>query len=160
MSVVKFLPTFKQIEPDNLYGLTMGYVVAQTPADLTSVPLKKVNPGEENEVDFIENGILLALDATGKKVIAATGKERQLFIHFTEELNQVIEGRKYYALEVQDGEAYPRLVALVPGSVWTTNQTYTETVLTNAGIVVINDDATLPDGRAAKTYMYVGKVDA
>jgi hypothetical protein len=160
MSVIKYLPTFKQIEPENLYGLTMGYVVAQTPADLTSVPTVKINEGTEDEVVFIENGILCALDSTGKKIIAATGKERQLFIHFTEELNTVIEGRKYFALEVQDGEAYPRLVALLPGSVWTTNQVYNATVLTNAGIVSIDDDAVLPDGRAAKTYMYVGKVDA
>ena len=160
MSAIKYLPTFKQIEPENLYGLTMGYVVAQTPADLTSVPTVTINEGTENEVTVIENGILCALDSTGKKVIAATGKERQLFIHFTEELNTIIEGRKYFALEVQDDEAYPRLVALLPGSVWTTNQVYNATVLENAGIVSIDDDAVLPNGAAAKTYMYVGKVDA
>lgn len=155
MSVLKYLPTFKQIEPENLYGLTMGYVVAQTPADATLVT-KTVN-----DIDFIENGILCAIDSTGKKIIPATGKERQLFIHFTEELNTVIEGRKYFALEVQDGEAYPRLVALLPGSVWTTNFAYDAEVLTAAGIVAIDEDAVLPDGTTgAKTYMYVGKVDA
>lgn len=158
MSVVKFLPTFKQIEPENLYGLTMGYVVAQTPAKLSSdgaLPTVDVNG-----VKFIENGIICALSADGKSVIAATGKERQLFIHFTEELNTIVPGREYFALEVQDGEAYPRLVALVPGSVWTTNYAYNPEVLTNAGIVSIDDHAVLPNGKSAKTYMYVGKVDA
>lgn len=158
MSLVKFLPTFKQIEPENLYGLTMGYVVAQTPAKLSdsgALPTKDVNG-----VKFIENGIICALSADGKSVVAATGKERQLFIHFTEELNTIIPGRKYFALEVQDGEAYPRLVALVPGSVWTTNYEYNPEVLTNAGIVSIDDNAVLPNGDSAKTYMYVGKVDA
>ena len=73
MSVVKFLPTFKQIEPENLYGLTMGYVVAQTPAKLSS------------------DGALPTVDVNGVKFIhvrAGIGTH----LYNTKEMSQFIDG--------------------------------------------------------------------
>lgn len=154
MGILNFLPKFKQIEPDNLLGLTMGYVLAQRPTKYTdgTYGVKTVTYGDAK---FIENGILCALDADGK-VVDAEGTEKQLFIHFTEELNTVIEGRKYFAVEGNGDETFLRLVALVPGSEWTTNVEYDAEVLTAAGIIVTDENATLPTGEAAKSYLYVG----
>lgn len=160
MGILNFLPKFKQLEPDNLYGLTMGYVLAQRPVKYTaaqgstaeSYGVATVTVGDAK---FIENGILCALDGDGN-VVDAAGTEKQLFIHFTEELNTIIEGRKYFAVEADGAETFLRLVALVPGSEWTTNVVYDDKVLEDAGIIVTNENATLPTGEAAKSYLYVG----
>lgn len=166
--ITRYLPTFNQIEPDNLYGLTMGHVVAQVPVKYTApVPAQGETAAQPEsygvvtkavgDVKFIENGILCTFDANGKVVNWAANKP--LFIHFTEELNTFLGDRKYFAVEANTDETYLRLVAVVPGSEWTTNienDTAAKAIYTAAAtagkIVCINQNATLPDGRAAKTY--------
>lgn len=164
--ITRYLPTFNQIEPDNLLGLTMGHVVAQVPVKYTAasgsgesataesygVVTKKVG-----DIDFVENGILCTFDANGDVVNWAAGKP--LFVHFTEELNTFLGDRKYFAVEAEKDETYLRLVALVPGSEWTTNvaedtaEAAIYTAAETAGkIVCTNQKATLPDGREAKSY--------
>lgn len=154
--ITRYLPTFNQIEPENLLGLTMGYVVAQQAvafADNTyGVPTV-----DKNGYKFIENGILCTLDDEGK--IVSWEADKPLFVHFTEELNTILTDRKYFAVEAKEDETFLRLVALVPGSIWTTNVADADTAYAAAiaagKIAVLNSDATLPDGRAAKTYICI-----
>jgi len=154
--ITRYLPTFNQIEPENLLGLTMGYVVAQQAvafADNTySVPTV-----DRNGYKFIENGILCTLNNEGKVVAWESGKP--LFVHFTEELNTILTDRKYFAVEAKEDETFLRLVALVPGSIWTTNVADADpayaAAISAGKIAVLNSDATLPDGRAAKTYICI-----
>lgn len=169
--VTRYLPTFNQIEPENLLGLTAGLVVAQQPvkytpaSEDTSGDKPVVTPEsygvtsvEKSGIKFFENGILCSLDADGNVIDFAAGKA--LFIHFTEELNTVLVDRKYFAVEANKDETFLRLVALVPGSIWTTNVETADAAAyaaakTAGKIAVLNNNATLPDGRPAKTYICI-----
>lgn len=163
MGILKYLPTFNQIEPDNLLGLTMGYVLAQIPAKYTgsSFDVPTVKDGA-----FIENGILCAIGAEGK-VVKATTADAQVFIHFTEELLTTVQERKYFAVETNGDETFLRLVALVPGSEWTVTSTGadnsrkaacdTETydAFISAGRIKKTAETTLPNGDKAVSYLFI-----
>lgn len=154
--ITRYLPTFNQIEPENLLGLTMGYVVAQQAvafdADAGTYGVPTV---DRNGYKFIENGILCTLDDEGK--IVSWEADKPLFVHFTEELNTICPERKHFAVEAAEDETFLRLVALVPGSIWTTNVADADPAYAAAiaagKIAVINDEAVLPAGGAAKTYI-------
>lgn len=167
MGILKYLPTFNQIEPDNLLGLTMGYVVAQRPAKYTSgsFDVPTVQSGA-----FIENGILCGLDADGlvvKAVATGDSKTEQVFIHFTEELLTTIPERKYFAVETQGADTFLRLVALVPGSEWTVTSTgehaarkaacdsTTYDAFIAAGRIKKTAETTLPNGDNAVSYIFI-----
>ena len=158
--ITRYLPEFRQLEPDNLLGLTAGLVVAQVPVKYTAAADEApeaygVRTVEKNGYKFIENGVLCTFDNTGN--IVDWTDEKPLFIHFTEELNTFLGDRKYFAVECEKDETYLRLVMLVPGSEWTTNvaeasgDAYAAAVAPGK-IVCNNDKATLPNGDAAKTY--------
>lgn len=158
--ITRYLPEFKQLEPDNLLGLTAGLVVAQVPVKYTAAADETpeaygVKTVEKNGYKFIENGVLCTFDSNGE--IVDWTAEKPLFIHFTEELNTFLGDRKYFAVECEKDETYLRLVMVVPGSEWTTNvaeasgDAYAAAV-TAGKIVCVNDNATLPNGDAAKTY--------
>lgn len=158
--ITRYLPEFKQLEPDNLLGLTAGLVVAQVPVSYTAAADETpeaygVKTVEKNGYKFIENGVLCTFDEKGEIVDWTDGKP--LFIHFTEELNTFLGDRKYFAVECEKDETYLRLVMVVPGSEWTTNvaeasgDAYAAAIAADK-IVCINENATLPNGDAAKTY--------
>lgn len=158
--ITRYLPEFRQLEPDNLLGLTAGLVVAQVPVKYTAADGETpeaygVKTVEKNGYKFIENGVLCTFDSNGE--IVDWTAEKPLFIHFTEELNTFLGDRKYFAVECEKDETYLRLVMVVPGSEWTTNvaeasgDAYAAAV-TAGKIVCVNDNATLPNGDAAKTY--------
>ena len=125
--ITRYLPEFRQLEPDNLLGLTAGLVVAQAPVKYTAAVVSPeakpeaygVRTVEKNGYKFIENGVLCTFDEKGEIVDWAANKP--LFIHFTEELNTFLGDRKYFAVECEKDETYLRLVMVVPGSEWTTN---------------------------------------
>lgn len=116
--ITKYLPTFHQVEPSNLLGLTMGWVVAQRPVKHSSGTYS-VATVEKNGIKFIENGVICSLDADGKVVNYVEGK--QAFLHYTEELNTFLDAKKYFAVECEGDDTYLRLVALVPGSEFVTD---------------------------------------
>ena len=161
--ITRYLPEFRQLEPDNLLGLTAGLVVAQAPVKYTAAVVSPeaqpeaygVRTVEKNGYKFIENGVLCTFDEKGEIVDWTANKP--LFIHFTEELNTFLGDRKYFAVECEKDETYLRLVMVVPGSEWTTNvaeesgDAYAAAIAAGK-IVCINDRATLPNGDAAKTY--------
>lgn len=117
--ITRYLPTFKQLEPNLLYGLQSGHIIAQSPVAYDSVTGYGVATVDKNGYKFIENGVFCTLSADGKVVnYEGTGKA---FIHFTEELNTFLEGRKYFAVECEKEETYPRLIGTYVGDTFTTD---------------------------------------
>jgi hypothetical protein len=104
MAIYDYLPKFNYIEPNNLKGLLPGFVVAQE--ERVAEDLLKDG--------MFENGKICALTADG--IVAATGEEKALFIHFTEPLNTIRNSDQYFAVNVKN--ECPRLVQLIPGDEW------------------------------------------
>ena len=164
MALYDYLPTFHQVEPNNLKGLQPGFVVAQMEVKANST-LITTNNGRS----LLENGHICSISKDGID-IWATGSA--MFIHFTEPLNTVLNSDKYFAVELANEN--PRLVQLIPGDEWMTDIDY-ETDPKYADvkeelmkhIVKIADTdgqskddwfkvTTLADGTTAYHYMYLG----
>lgn len=122
---LKFIKTFKQVEPQLLRGLTAGLVIAQR-------PVKYVAPegsGEEesygvavvefNGYKYIENGIICSLDDKGQIVNYVSGKKALL--HYDEELNADYDAKNMFAVECKGAETYIRLVELQYGDEFMTD---------------------------------------
>ena len=157
--MTKYLPTYHQIEPNNLKGLQPGFVVAQMNVaddDLT------VN----GEGQFMENGVICAISADG--IVAPTQDSKALFIHFTEPLNTIAPNLawKYFAVDLTS--ECPRLVQLIPGDEWMSDIDYDLTGALAGRIVKITSKSgqynqddwyavdELPDGTKAYHYMFLG----
>lgn len=147
MAYVRYFPTFHQLEP-TLLPEESGFVVSQVKVDLQNITKKSVSG-----VNFIENGILCTFDTKGEIVDYSAGKP--LFIHWDEELNTVLPGNRYFAVEVEDTEVYIRLIRLVPGAEWTTTIAPNDAVYAAAiseGKIVKVEDTTMADGTVAYAY--------
>lgn len=137
--ITRYLPTFKQIEPELLYGLTSGYVVAQLPVAFTSPSTYSVATVSKGDYKFIENGVICGINDDGKVVNYTTG---QAFIHFTEESNTFIDEKQYFAVEVAENETFLRLVGLHVGDQFITNNYTVISTTEAAGAVAV--DSTHP----------------
>ena len=120
MGILNYLPEFKVFEPNRMTGLVTGHVLAQFPLNPASTLIKAVGNG--GAVKVIENGYIVGL---GNGLLIdkfAPANHGQPFVVFTEELNTLLAGNKYFATEAgADGVIYPRAVALYVGDVFTTN---------------------------------------
>lgn len=117
MGLLKRLPTFKIVEMNRSTGLVTGYVLSQYKVDLEDTAVKNVYG-----VDFVEQGTIVGLN--GDLTISNYDKTEHSvpFIVFTEELNTLIDGLKYFANEEDaEGNIYLRAVALLVGDTWTTD---------------------------------------
>lgn len=133
----KYLPTFKYMEVNDLVGLRSGHMLSQVPADAA---ITKVTKGDNK---FIENGLIVGLSATGTVENFDKSKHPVMFVHFTEELNTLIDELKYFAVEAPDGEkVYPRCVALYVGDTFTTTN-YAGTLSTAKYAKVVDGVPTL-----------------
>lgn len=114
MSILNYLPTFKIVEMNRSTGLVAGHVISQFP--IGTVATKAVTGTN----GFIENGVIVGLsnDLTVENYDAAT--HAMPFIVFTEELNTLLGGLKYFAVPVE-AETYVRAVGLYVGDAWTTD---------------------------------------
>jgi hypothetical protein len=131
MAIYDYLPKFNYIEPNNLKGLQPGFVVAQEGR------VAKELCKEVNGKFFFENGKLCALSADG--IVAATGDEHVVLIHFTEPLNTIRNSDQYFAVEMrynEEGKAdldatpeYPRLVQLIAGDEWMSTEDLGDEIL-------------------------------
>lgn len=160
--ITQFLPEFKVFEVNDLVGLRSGHMLSQVPV---ATGIAKVL-GDK----FIENGIIVGLDATGKIANYATGMNT-MFVHYTEELNTIMSDLKYFAVPVEaEGDTYIRAIALYVGDSFTTNN-YTGSVTGDGYAKVVNGvltlqstadkdtafiakKSTLPDGSAAYEFTF------
>jgi hypothetical protein len=120
---LKFVKTFKQVEPQLLRGLTAGLVISQRPVAYTAA--EGDNPEsygvavvEFNGYKYIENGIICGLDDKAKIVNYTSGK---CFLHFDEELNADYDAKNMFAVECKGAETYLRLVELQYGDEFMTD---------------------------------------
>jgi len=164
--IMSFLPTFKVFEMNNLCGLRNGHILANMPADMESIA--KVTVGDN---DYIENGIILGLDAEGTVSNYDPSKHTMPFVHYTEELLTYFNELRLYAEPVVDGVVYPRCIGLYVGDTFTTNN-YTSEIEGNGyatvedGVLTLQEEAegamfkatvsTLPDGSDAYEFLYLG----
>jgi hypothetical protein len=170
MGILNYLPTFKVVEINRSTGLVAGHVLAQYLLDDASVITTT------SGVEFLENGLILGLDRTLTVSAFVETVHTQPFLHFTEELNTLFSGLKYFAVEEDaDGEIYPRLIGLYVGDTFTTNNyagTMGATMIyakVDAGTAKLTlqtsrdadtlfacDESTLPDGTTAGVFTYLG----
>lgn len=111
-----FLPTFKVFEVNNLTGLRNGHMLAQMKADVANIA--KVTAGNS---EWVENGIIVGLDAAGTISNYDPAKHEQPFVHYTEEILTIFPELRLFACEIEDGVVYPRAIALYVGDTFTTN---------------------------------------
>lgn len=163
--IMSFLPTFKVFEMNNLTGLRNGHILANMKADAT---IAAVTKGEHK---YLENGIIVGLNADGTVGNYDPAKHKQPFVHFTEELCSYSDELKHYAEPFVDGVVYPRCVGLYVGDTFTTNN-YTGEIEGDGYATVVGgvlnlvaeaDNAmfkatasTLPDGSDAYEFLYLG----
>lgn len=155
MALYDKLPTYHQVEANNLKGLQAGFVVAQMDiAETAKTALLKDG--------MFENGHICAITKDG--IIKATGEEKALFIHYTEPLNTVFDAAKFFAVDVS--KECGRLVQLIPGDEWMSDMS-PEAVCITGRIIELkpadkqsSDDwysvTTMPDGTAGHHYMFLG----
>lgn len=156
--ITKFLPEFKVFEVNNLTGLRNGHIVAQMKADATIV----------GDKEYVENGIIMGLNADGTLGAYDSTKHAVPFVHYTEEILTWLPELKYFAVPVEDGVVYPRGIALYVGDSFTTNNcsgsgAYAKVV---GGVLTLQSGAegaifkatasTLPSGEPAYEFLYIG----
>ena len=156
--ITKFLPEFKVFEVNNLTGLRNGHIVAQMKADATIV----------GDKEYVENGIIMGLNADGTLSTYDSTKHAVPFVHYTEEILTWLPELKYFAVPVEDGVVYPRGIALYVGDSFTTNNcsgsgAYAKVV---NGVLTLQSEAegaifkatasTLPSGEPAYEFLYIG----
>ena len=155
MALYDKLPTYHQVEANNLKGLQAGFVVAQMDiAETAKTALLKDG--------MFENGHICAITKDG--IVKATGQEKALFIHYPEPLNTVFDAAKFFAVDVT--KECGRLVQLIPGDEWMSDMS-PEAVCITGRIIELkpsdkqsSDDwysvTTMPDGTAGHHYMFLG----
>jgi hypothetical protein len=165
--ITKYLPTFKVFEVGSLTGLRAGHMLSQRPAH---ADIKKV---DKNGYNFIENGIIVGLNADGTVGNFDKSAHKVAFVHYTEELNTFMDELKYYALPVEEvGDTYPRCIALYAGDEFCTNNVAADVdnavaakvvdgVLTlqtaaDADSLFAVSASTLPTGEKAYDFVFLG----
>ena len=168
MSILNYLPEFKVVEVNRLTGLTAGHVLSQFKNG--DVTLKNVNGN-----DFLENGLIVGLNKDLEIDNYDAAKHAQPFLVFNEELNTFMNGLKYYAEPVIDGEVYPRAIGLYVGDIFTTNNyavagatdpKYAKVVdgkltlqdTADSATMFVVEESTLPTGGTAYKFTYLGEV--
>ena len=122
MGILNYVPTFKVVEPNRLTGLITGQVLSQFQAT------EGVKQENSAGVTYLENGVILGLNKDLTLGAFDSTTHKQALLHFTEELNTFLSGNNKFAVEEdQDGELYPRAIALYVGDSFTTNN-YTGTL--------------------------------
>ena len=156
MAIYDYLPTYHQVEANNLKGLQPGFVVAQM----------EIAPSATGDLlssnGMFENGHICGISADG--IVKAGGSEKALFIHYTEPLNTLFDGAKFFAVNPE--KECGRLVQLIPGDEWMSDME-PSAVCIEGRIVELGTESTqskddwykvsaLADGTPAHHYMFIG----
>lgn len=167
----RFLPTFKVVEINNSTAHRIGHAISQVPCYEADV---KVTP--KNGFNFIENGIIVGLDAEYKLKNYDAAKHSQPCLVYNDELiTGPIDSLNKYAEEIEAGKpVYLRALPLYLGDSFTTNnftgnaQDGFATV--DGGVLKVSADktdamfltkkSTLPNGEVAVEFTYIGAVKA
>ena len=154
MAIYDYLPTYHQVEANNLKGLQPGFVVAQM----------EIAPSAKSALapnGMFENGHICGISADG--IIKAGSDTKVLFIHYTEPLNTVFNSDKFFAVDTKN--ECGRLVQLIPGDEWMSDmevgsELSGRIVELGATNTQSTDDwykvTTLADGTPAHHYMFLG----
>lgn len=156
MQINDYLPTYHQVEANNLKALQPGFVVAQMDIAPSATGTLLTSDG------MFENGRICAISADG--IIPGASDSNALFIHYTEPLNTILNGAKYFAVNPEN--ECGRLVQLIPGDEWMSDMD-PDDVCIDGRIVELGTDSTqssddwysvttLPDGTEAHHYMFIG----
>jgi hypothetical protein len=158
MAIYDYLPTYHQVENNNLKGLQPGFVVAQMDVKAESTIVTTAANGAK----LLENGHICGISADG---IDAWANGQVMFLHYSEPLNTILNSDKYFAVNLE--EECPRLVQLIPGDEWMCTMDY-ETAYADTWaemskhIVKVTKDtgwysvSAMADGTKAYHYIYLG----
>ena len=157
MIITDYLPTYHQVEPNNLKGLQPGFVVAQMNVAESAKATLAPN-------GMFENGHICAISKDG--IVKAVGTEKALFIHYSEPLNTMFKGDKFFAVDIEN--ECPRLVQLIPGDEWMSDLAPAKVCIEGRIIEIVSGDGQfaqdedwygmdhLADGTEAHHYMFLG----
>lgn len=169
MSILNYLPEFKVVEINRSTGLVTGHILSQFPLDPASALIKTVGGH-----GVVENGFIVGLGKDLQIDAYDPAKHAAPFLVFTEELNTIFGGLKYFATEEDaDGDIYPRGVGLFVGDAFTTDNyavagavapKYAKVVAgkltlqdaADAATMFVVEESTLPAGGAAYKFIYFG----
>ena len=154
MAIYDSLPTYHQVEPNNLKGLQAGFVVAQMEIAPAATATLLTN-------GMFENGHVCGISADG--IVAAGSDTKVLFLHYSEPLSTVLGADKFFAVDPE--QECGRLVQLIPGDEWMSDMAVSSGL--SAHIVELGTNSTqssddwykvntLADGTSAHHYMYIG----
>ena len=159
MSILNYLPEFKVVEVNRLTGLTAGHMLSQ---------FRNGNATLKDD-NFLENGLIVGLNKDLEIDNYDAAVHAQPFLVFNEELNTFMNGLKYYAEPVNDGDVYPRAIGLYVGDTFTTNNyagTEGDFATVANGVLTLGEDGifkaeetTLPTGEKAFKFTYLGTVE-
>lgn len=182
----KFLPKFKVVELNLSTAHLIGHVIAQTPAYVQAVEsasitaddvIRSVTKGDNHK--FVENGIIVGLDAKGLLVNYSETKHAQPCLVYQDELiTGPFDNLDQYAHYVEDPNkpTYVRALPLYLNDTFTTNNVKDLTkdstgsyAKVEAGQLVLQGAAdkdtlfiakktTLPNREVAFEFTYIGKV--
>ena len=132
------------VEANNLTGLRNGHMVAQAAFD-----------NSEAELEKLENGVILQLDAKNELVLA-TGNANA-FLHYSEEHMKFLDSASLDMFNVpldktNKVKSYPRAIALYEGDTFTTDNVAATGAIpagAYADVTVVNGKLTIADGTAA-----------
>lgn len=175
----KFLPKFKVVELNLSTAHLIGHVIAQTPAytkenaDLGIAATDLIASTDKNGYTFIENGVIVGVDAKGNLSNYDATKHSQPCLVYNDELvTGPFDNLDQYAHFVDADPAYVRALPLYLIDAFTTNNYAGESgsyakvvdgVLTlegaaTADTLFLAKKTTLPNREPAYEFTYVGKI--
>lgn len=154
MAIYDYLPTYHQVEPNNLKGLQAGFVVAQMDIAPAATSALLTN-------GMFENGHICGISKDG--IVEAGSDTKVLFLHFSEPLVTMFPAEKFFAVNPES--ECGRLVQLIPGDEWMSDmevgsELSERIVELGTADTQSKDDwygvSTLADGTPAHHYMFIG----
>jgi len=149
-SLYDLLPQGKVVEINKSTGLRIGHMLAQQAMDITGAAAHIMTT---NGKQYLQNGFIGFQNVLGKVDVVVAGlgvSAAQPYIHFTEEKQGGYSNfLAHYLTPFHDTDiVYPRMIALYPGDIFTTDN-FTGTAL--AGLCSINPATGQLDFAAATT---------